>query len=77
LKLALHQPDGSHQTPTGMYIAVCAFYAALAGKTPVGLSPRNFMEDANGERTYLNIQSNNDASYMQEVVYKWMNELLD
>ena len=76
-ELTLHQPDGSHQTPTGMYIAACAFYSALTGKTPVGLSPRNFMEDANGERVYLNIQSANDAQYLQEVVKKHMQEVLD
>ena len=76
-ELVLHQPDGSHQTPTGMYIAACAFYSALTGKTPIGLSPRNFMEDANGERVYLNIQSANDAQYLQEVVKKYMLEVVD
>lgn len=75
--LVLHQPDGSHQTTTGMYAAACAFYAGITGKTPIGLSPRNYMEDANGERVYLNIQSANDAGFLQEVVKRYMQDVLD
>lgn len=76
-ELVLHQADGSHQTPSGMYIAACAFYSALTGQTPIGLSPRNYMEDANGERVYLNIQGAEDAQFFQEVVHNNLKELID
>lgn len=75
--IQLHQVDGSHQTPAGMYIAACAFYSALTGKTPIGLSARNFMEDENGERVYLNIQSNQDAQFFQEIVASIMSQIMD
>ena len=35
--LVLHQPDQSHPTPTGSYLAACVFYATLCDKSPVGL----------------------------------------
>lgn len=73
----LYQSDGSHQTPTGMYIAACAFYSALTSKTPVGLPSRLTMEDANGETVYLNIQSPQDAKFFQNVVHRRMNQVID
>lgn len=72
----LYQSDGSHQTPAGMYIAACAFYSALTGKTPVGLASRLTMKDANGEAVYLNIQSAQDAQFFQEVVLRNMREIM-
>jgi len=73
----LYQPDGSHQTPTGMYIAACAFYSALTGKTPLGLPSRLTMKDENGETIYLNIQSPEDASFFQEAVYRRITKVID
>jgi hypothetical protein len=35
--LALWQPDGSHPTQAGTYLAACVFYAALFRASPVGL----------------------------------------
>ena len=35
--LALHQPDKSHPTALGSYLAACVFYIALTGQSPVGL----------------------------------------
>lgn len=75
--LDLYQSDGSHQTPAGMYIAACAFYSALTGKSPIGLSPRNSMKDINGETVYLNIQSEQDAQFFQEVVHIRMKDIID
>jgi len=36
--IALWQPDGSHPTPAGTYLAACALYRALTGRSPVGLA---------------------------------------
>jgi hypothetical protein len=38
LDIVLHDPDLSHPTLAGSYLAACAFYGALFGKTPVGLN---------------------------------------
>jgi alpha-beta hydrolase superfamily lysophospholipase len=35
--IALHQPDNSHPTPAGSYLAACLFYATLLHADPVGL----------------------------------------
>jgi hypothetical protein len=37
----LHQPDGSHPTAAGTYLAACVVYATLFGRTPEGLPPVN------------------------------------
>ncbi len=31
-QLHLHQPDGSHPTPLGTYVAACVFYSAIYRK---------------------------------------------
>jgi hypothetical protein len=36
--LTLWQDDGSHPSPAGTYLAACAFYTALYGRSPVGLA---------------------------------------
>ena len=33
-------PYPGHPTPAGTYLIACCFYAAIYGKTPVGLPPR-------------------------------------
>ena len=35
--IVLHQPDKSHPTPTGSYLAACVFFATIFDKSPVGL----------------------------------------
>ena len=35
----LYQPDGSHPSPQGTYLAACVFVAAIFGKSPVGATP--------------------------------------
>jgi hypothetical protein len=47
-RLTLHIQDKSHPTPMGSYLAACVFYAAIYGKTPVGLPAR-----VNGNQTDL------------------------
>jgi hypothetical protein len=44
--LNLHTDDDSHPNPAGSYLAACTFYAALFGRTPVGLPGR--LTDAGG-----------------------------
>jgi hypothetical protein len=36
-EITLHDADRSHPTLAGTYLAACVFYAALFGKSPVGL----------------------------------------
>ncbi|MEI8333738.1 MAG: DUF4886 domain-containing protein [Chloroflexota bacterium] len=36
----LWQPDGSHPSAAGTYLAACVFYAAIFGESPVGLGGR-------------------------------------
>jgi hypothetical protein len=39
-QLALHQPDKSHPTEAGSYLAACVIYATIYGKSPEGLTRR-------------------------------------
>jgi hypothetical protein len=39
-KAPLYAEDGQHPSAEGTYLAACVFYAALSGKTPVGLPAR-------------------------------------
>jgi hypothetical protein len=63
----LYDPDGSHPSPTGTYLTACVFYGVLTGQSPVGLPARLISQDHNGEKLYLNIQSEGDALFLQEV----------
>jgi hypothetical protein len=35
--IELFQPDGSHPSPAGTYLAACTFFAALFDRSPIGL----------------------------------------
>lgn len=37
-EIDLYGADGAHANPAGSYLTACAFYAALFGRSPVGLS---------------------------------------
>jgi hypothetical protein len=39
-ELDLFQPDGSHPSAAGSYLAACVLYAALAGRSPAGAPAR-------------------------------------
>src|SRR5437868_5893688 len=41
--LVLHQDDNSHPAPAGTYLAACVFFAALFGRSPVGLEVRTVL----------------------------------
>jgi hypothetical protein len=38
--IELFQPDGSHPSPAGTYLAACAFYAAIFHQSPLGLTAK-------------------------------------
>jgi hypothetical protein len=65
--LILFDPDGSHPSPTGTYLSACVFFGVLTGDSPVGLPSRIITTDKDGEKLYLNIQSNEDALFCQKV----------
>lgn len=44
--IGLYESDGSHPTPTGVYLTGCTFYAAFYDKSPVGLPSR--LTDSSG-----------------------------
>jgi hypothetical protein len=66
--IQLFDKDGSHPSPSGTYLSACVFYAVLSGKSPLGLTPRILTKDRNGEKLYLNIQAEDDAKFMQQLV---------
>lgn len=39
-EIELFQPDGSHPSPAGSYLAACAIYAVIFGRSPEGLPGR-------------------------------------
>lgn len=69
----LFDEDGSHPSTMGTYLNACVFYKVLSGKNPVGLPHRILTTDKHGEKLYLNIQSEENALFLQkianEVVY--------
>ncbi len=67
--LKLFHPDGSHPSPAGTYLTACVVYAVLTGMSPVGLPPRLTSTDIYGEPLYLNIQTEEDAEFLQQVAW--------
>ncbi|CAE7239900.1 unnamed protein product [Symbiodinium sp. CCMP2592] len=63
----LYASDQSHPTPLGVYLSACVFYGVLTRRSPVGLPSRLTTQDLDGEKIYLNIQSEEDARFCQEV----------
>ncbi len=50
---ALYDPDGSHPTPAGTYLAACVFLAVLFGASPVGVECGDVPGVAVGDRRRL------------------------
>jgi len=63
----LYASDQSHPTPLGAYLSACVVYGVLTRRSPVGLPSRLTTQDLHGEKIYLNIQSEEDARFCQEV----------
>ena len=71
--LELYDIDGSHPSPMGTYLTACVFYSVLTGETPIGLPHRLVTTDKDGQKLYLNIQSQNDALFLQKVAEEVVN----
>ncbi len=65
--LQMFDPDGSHPSPMGTYLTACVVYGTLSQTSPVGLPNRLITVDKDGEKLYLNIQSEQDALFCQKV----------
>ncbi len=74
--LALYDPDGSHPSPSGTYLNACVMYAVLFDRSPLGLPARLTTHDQNGELLYLNIQSQENATFLQKVAWEVVRELI-
>ena len=72
-EMNLFDEDGSHPSTMGTYLNACVFYGILTGKTPIGLPNRILTTDKDGEKLYLNIQSQENALFLQQVAYKVIN----
>ena len=80
-RLTLHNPDKSHPTPMGSYLAACVFYATIYGKSPVGLSAHitgavvdqtGKVIGAQGELVNL---SKDDAALLQKITWETARKL--
>ena len=68
--LQLYHPDGSHPSPTGTYLSACVMFSVLTGQSPVGLPARLTSKDIHGEKLYLNIQTEENALFLQQVAWQ-------
>ena len=73
----LYDADGSHPSALGTYLTACVFYGVLTKRSPVGLPGRLLSKDSNGEKLYINIQSNGDVLFCQKVAEEIINEYID
>ena len=69
-KLVLHQPDKSHPSPTGSYLAACVFYATLLNKSPVGLPG----ELRKGARRLVGVPLE-EATMLQDIAWQAVQEV--
>jgi len=75
-KLSLHAKDGSHPAAHGAYLNACVFYAALTGRSPVGLrSGRTFSrrgpKGADGRATRVQVTIDEPtARFLQETAWR-------
>ncbi|CAK9068303.1 Methylthioribose transporter [Durusdinium trenchii] len=65
--LPLYDEDQSHPSPLGTYLTACVFYGSFTKKSPVGLPNRLICQGKDGEKIYLNIQSEGNAIFCQHV----------
>ena len=68
-KLVLHQPDKSHPSPKGSYLAACVFYATLLDKSPVGLPA----ELRKGTKVLVRVAPD-EAKMLQEIAWQAVQE---
>ena len=70
--LVLHQPDKSHPSPTGSYLAACVFYATLFDKSPVRL-PGALKK---GARVLVQVAPD-EAAALQKIAWQTVQEMKD
>ncbi len=66
--LKLFDPDGSHPSPVGTYLNALIFYRFFSGAATAEIPNRLQTTDKDGEKTYLNFLTQNDADFLQQVV---------
>jgi len=66
-ELPLYDADGSHPSSLGSYLTACVFFSTLSGESPIGLPHRLITTDKDGEKLYLNLQSEEYALFCQKV----------
>jgi len=74
--LDLYDVDQTHPSPAGTYLNACMFYGAVTGHSPVGLPHRVIGKDAKGKKLYLNIQSEENALFLQKVAAQSLGNLI-
>jgi len=68
--IPLHDEDGSHPSQLGTYLSACVFFAALTGRSPIGLPNELIAKDASGGLVGLLRVSEEDATFCQQVAEK-------
>ena len=67
--LVLHTPDHSHPNRKGSYLAACAFFAALLGRSPEGLPARLAVPERGGRRVLASL-TRADAAFFQRTAWQ-------
>ncbi len=66
--LQLYAADRSHPSPIGAYLTGLVFVKFLTGINCLGLPERLVTTDRDGEKLYISIMDNRNASFLQRVV---------
>lgn len=75
--ISLYDEDGSHPNTLGTYLTACVFFGVLTKQSPVGLPKRLITEDRDGEKLYLNIQSDEKAAFCQRIADQVVRSMMD
>ncbi|QIR38911.1 hypothetical protein HCG51_20850 [Tolypothrix sp. PCC 7910] len=72
--LMLYEPDNSHSSPIGSYVAACVFYATIYGKIPEGLNYPNNNNNSNNppenNKTKLEELNQIDMTMIQHLAWE-------
>jgi hypothetical protein len=66
--LNLYDPDKSHPSPIGTYLNATAFFKYLTGNNAITLDKRITDIDRNGQKIYLSIMTEQNATFIQQLV---------
>ncbi|BAY32548.1 hypothetical protein NIES2107_44370 [Nostoc carneum NIES-2107] len=77
--LMLYEPDNSHPSPIGSYVAACVFYATIYGKSPEGLTyPKNKNASNNtpeDNKTKLEELKQTDMTMIQHLAWEVVSQI--